>query len=578
MPLNDVSFCIGGEAGQGVESSGAGFAKALARAGLYTVAVPDYHSRIRGGHNFFTLRVSAEPVWAVKDSIQLLLALDDVTITRHYLRLVPGGAIVVDKTIAFDAALLEGRDVRLIQAPLLEIAKAEGDEVMVNTAGLAVLAGILGFDLSYMLGVIEDSFGKKGDAVVDANRRVAQAAYQWAEEHCAVEFPWKLQAQSGPRLLAINANQAFSIGSVMAGCKFVAGYPMTPSTPVLEYMAQHADEWGIVVKQTESEIAAINMLVGASVAGVRAMAPTSGGGYDLMTEGISLAAMTESPVVILLGQRPGPATGLPTRSSQSDLFLALYAGHGEYSRFVFAPHTMQEFYSCAIRAFNLADKYQCPAIVLSDHYITGTFQTIAAADLDIDHVTIDRGTLLSAAQVDALPGYKRYAITDDGVSPRAIPGCSPNAIFVTIGDEHDEEGHISEDAHLAALMAEKRLAKGKVALADMRPPFRYGPEQADLTFVCWGSTYGAVVETIKELALQGVSANAFCFVDLWPFPVAAAQAALAGSKRLISVEANASGQFAALLKAQAEINVQQQILRYDGRSFTPDYILSELEG
>lgn len=578
MPLNEVSFCIGGEAGQGVESSGVGFAKALARAGLNVCAVPDYYSRIRGGHNFFNFRVSAEPVLAVKDTIQVLLALDALTIARHYQRLVPGGAIVVDKTIAFDATLLEGRDVRLIQAPLLEIAKAEGDEVMVNTAGLAVLAGLMGFDLTYMMGVIEDSFGKKSDAVVGANHRVAQTAYKWAEDNYAAGFPWKLQAQSGPRLLALNANQAFAIGSIMAGCKFVAGYPMTPATPVLEYMAQHADEWGIVVKQTESEIAAINMLVGAAAAGVRVMVPTSGGGFDLMTEGISVAAMTESPVVIFLGQRPGPATGLPTRSSQSDLFLALYAGHGEYSRFVFAPHTMQEFYSCAIRAFNLADKYQCPAIVLSDHFIAGTFQTIAVSDLDIDHITIDRGKLLSAAQVDALPGYKRFALTDDGVSPRAIPGCSPNAIFLTTGDEHDEEGHISEDARLAALMVEKRLAKGRAALGGMRPPFRYGPEKADLTFVCWGSSYGAVVESIKELAIKGVSANAFCFVDLWPFPVAAAQAALSGSKRLINVEANASGQFAALLKAQTEIKVQQQILRYDGRSFTPDYILSRLEG
>jgi 2-oxoglutarate/2-oxoacid ferredoxin oxidoreductase subunit alpha len=576
--LNDVTLCIGGEAGQGVESSGAGLTKALARAGLYAIAVPDYYSRIRGGHNFFTIRISATPVLAVKDKIQVLLALDALTIERHYLSLAPGGAIIVDKTVAFDAAVLDGCNVRLIQAPLLEIAKAEGDEVMVNTAGLALVAGLLEFDLSYLMGVIEDNFGKKGGAVVDSNRRVALTAYKWAETNYTAGFPWKLHAQTGPRLMAVNANQTFAVGSVLAGCKFVAGYPMTPATPVLEYMAQHADEWGLVVKQTESEIAAINMLVGAATAGVRVMAPTSGGGFDLMTEGVSLAAMTESAVVIYLGQRPGPATGLPTRSSQGDLNLALFAGHGEFSRFVFAPHTMQEFYHCAIRAFNLAEKYQCPAIILSDHYIAGTYQTIDVADLDTDNVSIDRGKLLNTAQVDALPGYKRFALTEDGVSPRAIPGCSLNAIFLTSGDEHDEEGHISEDARLAALMAEKRLAKGNAALGDMRPPFRYGPENADITFICWGSSFGAVVEAINELAPKGVVANAFCFTDLWPFPAATAQAALAGSKHLVSVEANAGGQFAQLLQAQTGIRMEQQILRYDGRSFTPDYILSRLEG
>ncbi|MCE5258023.1 MAG: 2-oxoacid:acceptor oxidoreductase subunit alpha [Chloroflexi bacterium] len=576
MPINDMSFRIGGEAGQGVESSGTGFAKALTRAGLYTMAVPDYYSRIRGGHNFFTIRVSEKPVYAVQDGIQVLIALNAETVARHIEHLVPGGAVIIDKGIAFDMSLLAGRDIRLLQAPLAEIARAEGDEVMVNTAGLAVMAGLTEFDLEYVIGVIADGFGKKGTGIIEANHRVAAAAHAWVREHHP-DFPWRIQAQAAPKRLTVNANQAFALGALMAGCKFVAGYPMTPTTPVLEYMAQHADVWGLVMKQAESEVAAINMVVGAANAGVRAMTATSGGGFDLMTEGLSLAAMMESPVVVFLGQRPGPATGLPTRSNQADLNLALYAGHGEFSRIVLSPHTIPEFYSCGIRAFNLAEKYQCPVLVLSDHLISSSYQTVEAADIDLDNLTIDRGKLLSPAQVDAMPNYKRFALTDDGVSPRAIPASSRNAVFLTTGDEHDEEGHITEDPIIASRMTEKRLAKMKAALVDMRPPFRFGPEQADLTFICWGATYGPVVEAAKELSKQGTSANVLCFVDIWPFPVALAQAALSGARPLVSVEANARGQFAHLLQAEAGIKVQQQILRYDGRGFTPDYILAHLE-
>lgn len=577
MPLNDVTYCIGGEAGQGVESSGAGFTKALTRAGLYTIAVPDYYSRIRGGHNFFTIRASDEPVYAVKDTIQVLLALNAETVTRHIDRISPGGAVIVDKDITIDKNQFSGHELVVLRPPLLEIAKAEGDEVMVNTAGLAVMAGLTGFELDYVIQVIADGFGSKGADVVEANRRVAAAAYAWVRENHS-GFSWQTGAKAESERLTVNANHAFAMGALMAGCKFVAGYPMTPSTPVLEYMAQHGNEWGIVMKQAESEIAAINMVVGAATAGVRAMTATSGGGFDLMTEGISLAAMAESPVVVYLGQRPGPATGLPTRSEQGDLYLALYAGHGEFTRIVMAPHTMPEFYHCAIRAFNLAEKYQCPVIVLSDHQVAGTFQSISRTEFDLEDVPIERGKLLSSAEVDTMPEYKRYAITEDGVSPRARPGSSKNAIFLTTGDEHDEEGHISEDARLAALMAEKRLAKARYAVKELRPPFRYGPEQAELTFICWGATYGAVVEAVRELEAKDVVANAYCFVDLWPFPVRQAQQALAGCKKLISVEANASGQFAHLLRAETGISVHQQILRYDGRGFTPDYILAHLEG
>lgn len=578
MPVNDMSFRIGGEAGQGVESSGAGFAKALTRGGLQVISVSSYYSRIRGGHNFTTVRVSEKPVFAVRDTIELLLALNAETIAQHADKLVAGGAIIVDETIKFDESLLAGRQVNVFRLPLTAIAEREGSALMANTAALAAAAGLTGFPLDHITSVVEDNFRRKGEAVVQANRRVAQAAYGLARERFGATFPWKLEARQAPPRLAITGNQAFALGALMAGCKFVAGYPMTPATSILEYMAQHGAEWGIVTKHAESETAAINMIVGAAHAGVRAMAPTSGGGFDLMSEGVSLAGMIEAPVVIYVGQRPGPATGMATRTAQSELFLVLNAGHGEFPRVVLAPHTPLENFYCAVRAFNIAEKYQCVVIVLSDEYNATTMWSVDAADFDLQGVEIDRGKLLSPEQLDALSEYKRYALTADGVSPRAIPGSHPKAVYMTTSDEHTEDGHITEDPQVATAMAEKRLRKLEAARADIRPPFTYGPQRAELTFVSWGSSYGPVREVVDILNGQGASANMVHFVDLWPFPAEAARTALASAKRIIDVEGNARAQFAFLLHAYAGIEVHEKILKYDGRGFTPDYILSKLEG
>ena len=578
MPLNDMSFRIGGEAGQGVESGGAGFAKALTRGGLHVIGVSSYYSRIRGGHNFATVRVSEKPVFAVRETIELLLALNAETVVRHVDKLVPGGAIIVDEAIKLDEALVTGRDVGVLRLPMTAIAEREGSALMVNTASLAVAAGLTGFPLEHILSVVEDNFRRKGEAVVQANQRVAQSAYDLAQERFGAAFPWKLEARQAPPRLTITGNQAFALGALMAGCKFVAGYPMTPATSILEYMARHGAEWGIVVKHAESETAAINMIVGAAHAGVRAMAPTSGGGFDLMTEGVSLAGMIEAPLVIYVGQRPGPATGMATRTAQSELFLVLNAGHGEFPRVVLAPHTPLENFNCAVLAFNIAEKYQCVVIVLSDEYNAATIYSVDAAAFDLQGVQIDRGKLLSPAEVEALAEYKRYALTDDGVSPRAIPGSSPKAVHMTTSDEHIENGHITEDPDVATAMAEKRLRKLAAAQADIRPPFRYGPQGAELTFVSWGSSYGPVREAVDILNAGGQTANMVHFVDLWPFPAVAAREALAGAKRIVDVEGNARAQFAFLLHAYAGIEVQDKILKYDGRGFTPDYILSRLEG
>ena len=576
MPAVDLSFRIGGEAGQGVESSGAGFTKALTRGGLHVLGIPNYYSRIRGGHNFFTIRASDEPVYALKETIELLLALNEETVGRHVDQLLPGGAIIIDEDVKLDQALVQGRDVRVFRPPIARIAEEHGSRIMVNTAALGVAAGLVGFDLAPVVSVIEDNFRKKGEAVVQGNRRVAQAAYALAKERFEGSFPWKLRAQEAPRRLIIDGNHAFAMGALVGGCKFIAGYPMTPASSVLEYAAVHAAQWGLVVKHAEDEIAAVNMCIGAAHAGVRAMAPTSGGGFDLMTEGLSLAGITETPLVIYLAQRPGPATGLATRTCQADLFLALHAGHGEFPRVLLAPHTPEEAFQCGIRAFNLAEKYQCVVIVLSDQYNATSVwsRDVDAFDLAVE---IDRGKLLGPKELEALDEYKRYAITPDGVSPRSLPGSSPKAVYLATGNEHSEDGHITEEPEITTAMVGKRLRKLEAARTEIRPPFKYGPEQADTTFVSWGSSFGPVYEAVNILNERGSSANMVHFVDLWPFPTEGARKALADSRRLIDVEGNATAQFAYLLHAETGINVNHTILKYDGRGFTPEYILKRVE-
>jgi len=578
MPINDMTFRIGGEAGQGVESGAAGFAKALARSGLHLCGIPDYYSRIRGGHNFFTIRVGEGPVPATRDHVDLLIALTAETLTRHVEALSPGAAIIIDDQQSVEDALLEGRDLELLRLPLLEIAKREGNEVMVNTAALAAAAAITELPLDAVMGVIAENFGKKGNEVVDANRRVAEAAFDAALGALERPFPWKLQPLDAPKRVVISANQAFAMGALVAGCQFVAGYPMTPATSVLEYMATHADEWGLVVKHTESEISAINMCVGAANAGVRAMAPTSGGGFDLMTEGLSLAGMTETPLVIYLAGRPGPATGLATRTAQADLFLAMHAGHGEFPRVILAPHTPQAFFEAAIRAFNIAERYQLQVVVLSDQYAASGIWTVDADAFDVENVLVDRGKWLTAEDLASMDAYQRYAITEDGVSPRAIAGIDPKAVYLTTGNEHREDGHITEDAQITEAMISKRLRKLEAARADIGGPICYGPQDAAMTFVSWGSTYGALSEAVDALNRGGDSANLVHLVDLVPLPSDLVREALASSKKIVVVEGNAQGQLAQHLWTEAGIRADETLKKFDGRGFTADYILKSIGG
>lgn len=577
MIENDLTIRIGGEAGMGLESSGAGFAKALTRGGLYVFGLPDYYSRIRGGHNFFSIRIAHQPLYSQAEPIHLLLALDMETIRRHVDALVEGGAVVYDEEVQVPDEL-HRPGVRFCPVPLTTLAKELGGrEVMRNTVGLGVAAGLIGFDLTYMESVIRDNFARKGQAVVDANLRIAEAGAQAARPFQA-DFPFRMEAvPDAPTRIITNGNDAFALGALAGGCRFVAAYPMTPGSPVLQWFAAHAEEYGTVTKHAEDEIAAINMAIGAAYVGARSMVPTSGGGFSLMVEALGLAGMSETPVVIYEAQRPGPATGLPTRTEQGDLLFVIHASQGEFPRFVLAPGTVEESFRVGWQVFNLVERYQTPALVLSDHYLAVAYRTLEMDALDFDAVRIDRGALMTEEELDELEEpYRRYRVTESGVSPRALPG-HPNGVYVGTGDEHDEYGAINEEADNRTAQVDKRMRKMEGMVQEVEGPSRYGPEDAAVTFLCWGSTYGPLREAVDRLnGAQPGQANMLHFSALHPFPAEASEAALARARRTVVVEGNSTGQLEMLFRTHIGQSVDEAIHKYDGRPFSPEYILAHV--
>jgi len=576
MTQNSLTIRIGGEAGMGLESSGAGFSKALTRGGLYVFGLPDYYSRIRGGHNFYSIRAASQPLYSHAEPVHLLLALDVETIRRHVNSIVPGGGIVYDsKEEIPDEA--RRADVGFFPIPLSALAEERGGrDVMRNTLALGAAAGLIGFDPTNIESVIRDNFGRKGDAVVDANLRVAQAGFEAAEPFKA-DFAFRMQAvPDAPPRMILNGNDAFALGALAGGCRFVAAYPMTPGSPVLHWFAAHAEEYRVVTKHAEDEIAAINMAIGAAHVGARALVPTSGGGFSLMVEGVGLAGITETPVVVYNAQRPGPATGLPTRTEQADMLFMLHASQGEFPRFLFAPGTIEESFRIGWQVFSLAERYQTPALVMSDHYLAVGYRTVEADALDFDTVTIDRGELLTTEALDALQEpYLRYKVTESGVSPRALPG-HPNAVWVSSSNEHYESGAITEDAATRIAQVEKRQRKLVGMAQEVASPTPYGPDEADVTLLCWGSTYGPLREAVDRLnAEKAGRANLLHFNGLHPFPVEATEQVLAKAKRTIVVEGNATGQLETLLRARTGRSVDGAIHKYDGRAFTPEYLIKE---
>ncbi len=578
MPSTDITIVIGGDAGQGIETIGQAFTKAISTCGLRIFGVQDYRSRIRGGHNSYQIRISDKQVFSHREEVDLLIALTEDSVDRHVHRIVKGGGVVHDEKMKVDEAKLAEGGIKNYPIPLQKIAEEKGgDKIYVNTAAVGAATGLFDYTYHCVANEIQKRFSSKGEEVVKRNCDVTRVAYDYAHDRYSADFGYRLESVPGGPRMVLHGNEAIALGALAGGCKFISAYPMTPGTSIFEGLTKRCKRFGLIAKQTEDELSAICMAIGAGHGGVRSMVATSGGGFSLMVEALGFAGMSETPVVIAVSQRPGPSTGLPTRTEQGDLNFAIHASTGDFPRFVLAPGSVEECFETAWRAFNLAERYQCPVIILVDNFLSNSLRDLDRNELDIDTVVIDRGELLTDKELNGFgeDEYRRYRITDSGISPRAFPG-HPKAVYVALGNEHNEEGQINEEIEDRVSQMDKRMRKVDLMRAEMEGPKVFGPGKADISLMGWGSTQGPIRDAVDQLTGRGVSANAFCFRDLWPFPSERTVEALSGARRTILIENNYTAQFGLLLRGSTGIEPHNRILKYDGRPISGDQIIERL--
>jgi 2-oxoglutarate/2-oxoacid ferredoxin oxidoreductase subunit alpha len=536
----EFNVLIGGEAGQGLFSVEVGLTEILSRLNYYFFATKNYMSRIRGGHNFHMIRISESPIHALSGrKWDMVIALDGETEVRHR------------PDLSDDGIYLSRESTKEIEKESRETFQ---DIKYINTMFVGCVLAVIGASLEKVTEAAESGMGQ-----------YLQRGFDYAKSsNIAGRYP--LQSMAGAHC-KFDGNQAIVLGALLGGCQFMAGYPMTPSTSIMHYFSTAALSMPVHFEQAEDEISAINMALGASYAGVRSMVATSGGGFCLMQEGVSLAGMTETPIVIVLGQRPGPATGLPTRTEQGELDLVLHAGHGEFPRIIFAPGSIDETIAIARKSFALADSYQIPVFILTDQYFADSIQII-------DDNTPKE--CLSREYRDFDITYKRYALTEDGISPLTYPGLSEARVRLD-SDEHDEEGKITEDLGLRVRMVDKRLKKFAMLAADFTPPTFYGDKNADSVIISWGSNKLIVKEALGKFIKDGQSVSALHFAQVYPLTAAMVAPYRLEAKRLICVENNARGQFARLLKRELGLNMAFPVLKYNGECFTALELYYELK-
>ena len=573
----EVRVRIGGPAGFGVKAAGQTLARVFARAGYHTFDLTEYPSLIKGGHNTYHLRISENEIFSHVIPTDVLVALDAATIPLHLGELTTGGAIVFDPhDIAADAIDLAGRDdVCLVPVPLTDIVyEVGGIKIMRNVVSLGAVLGHMGFPLDGLLDSLRAQFAHKSAEVAEQNVAAATRGHEEAlRAHC--DFPYKLAPRDSvePFVLA-DGNESFGLGALAAGIGFYAAYPMTPASSLLHFMAKHADTQSVVVKHTEDEIAAMNMVIGAAFGGTRAMCATSGGGFSLMVEALGFAGVSESAVVVGLFTRPGPATGLPTWTEQSDLRFAIHAAQGEFPRVVLAPGDHTDAFEMTWQAFNLADKLQTPVILLGDSYLSDNRQTRPA--FNAAAVIVDRGELQTTGEVS---DYARYRVTDSGVSPRVVPGVV-GAQQIVSSYEHDEHGWGAPGEERANRVAqnEKRLHKQALATTLVPPPAEFGPREADVSIILFGTTKMPVLEAAGWLAQEGVSVNVLQLRTVWPFPAGVVREFLERAKTSIVVEQNATGQLDGLIREHTLREVGHNLNRTDGRPISPEQVYAFVHG
>ncbi|MHC1718657.1 MAG: 2-oxoacid:acceptor oxidoreductase subunit alpha [Acidaminococcaceae bacterium] len=552
------NILIGGAAGLGIETMALFLEKILKRKGFEIFVVQDYMSRVRGGHNFFQIHFGNEAVDSHEDSLDGIIALDQETVNNHVNRLKSDGFVIADEEINSDYK-------NFYQLPLKSTAKVIGNARVFGNIALGALLSLFNLDLNETADVVNGKL--RGDIA-------SQNIKAFEEGHKMLIGKYDIQTERKEDLILINANEAVALGALASGLKFYSGYPMTPSTGIMNYLAAKMNDAEIIIEQAEDEIAAINMALGASAAGVRAMTATSGGGFALMVETIGLAAMLEVPLVVIEAQRPGPATGFPTRTEQGDLKFAIFSSPSEIPKMVIALRDPEDSFYQTNRAFNIADKYQIPVILMSDQFLADSTRTVKPFDFS----KIENNRYLSTEAYSKSNEYRRYEVTATGISPRIIPGRSADTRVLFDSDEHDQYGRITESGTVREIMQDKRLRKMTYLKEELQEPIFVGEENADVLFVTWGSLSSPVKEAIRLLNGERKDKyGALLFGDVWPFPDKLLMEKVKNTKKLINVEQNATGQLASLIRECTGIVCNGCILKYDGRPLSAQEIIAKLK-
>lgn len=570
--INQLSWKVGGQQGEGIESTGEIFCIALNRLGYYLYGYRHFSSRIKGGHTNNKIRVSTVQTRSVSDDLDILVAFDQETIDLNYKELHEKGIIIADSKIKPQCP--EDSKAVMYSVPFSEIASELGTSLMKNMVAIGASSAILGLDIAIFEEVVNEIFGRKGEQVVQKNLEAIQTGYNHMVNELGENVgSLQLEKGDGKQRLFMIGNDAIALGALAGGCRFMAAYPITPASEIMEYLIKKLPAVGGTVIQTEDEIAAVTMAIGANYAGVRAITASAGPGLSLKMEAIGLSGITETPLVIVDTQRGGPSTGLPTKQEQSDLMAMIYGTHGEIPKIVMAPSTVEEAFYDTAEAFNLAEEYQVPVIVLSDLQLSLGKQTVQP--LDINKVEIRRGKLVQDDIPETKGYFKRYEVTEDGVSPRVIPGML-NGIHHVTGVEHDETGKPSEAASNRVAQMDKRMRKIQ-NISFPTPVHKYAEhEEADLLIVGFNSTRGVIEEGITRLEADGLKVNHAHMRVIHPFPLEEMLPLVNSAKKVVVVENNATGQLANIIKMNlGHVDKIKSILKYDGNPFLPHEIYSK---
>ncbi|PEE43619.1 2-oxoacid:acceptor oxidoreductase subunit alpha [Bacillus pseudomycoides] len=573
--ISQLSWKVGGQQGEGIESTGEIFCIALNRLGYYLYGYRHFSSRIKGGHTNNKIRVSTTEVRAISDDLDILIAFDQETIDFNFHELRPGGIVVADAK--FNPTIPESSDVNLYAIPFTDIASELGTSLMKNMVAVGASSAVLGLDETVYLEVVEEIFGRKGEQVVKKNMEAIKRGSQYMKELLGEKVNMmQLEKADGQKRMFMIGNDAIAFGAVAGGARFMSAYPITPASEIMEYLIKKLPKVGGTVIQTEDEIAACTMAIGANYAGVRTLTASAGPGLSLMMESIGLAGITETPLVIIDTQRGGPSTGLPTKQEQSDLMAMIYGTHGEIPKIVMAPSTVEEAFYDIVEAFNLAEEYQVPVIFLTDLQLSLGKQTVEP--LKLDRVEIRRGKLDLQAELPDRENkayFKRYEVTEDGVSPRVLPGMK-NGVHHVTGVEHDETGKPSESALNRKAQMDKRFRKMENLKFNTPVYKNVKYDEADVLLVGFNSTRGAIEEAMERLEQEGLKVNHAHVRLIHPFPTDEILPLVKGAKRVVVVENNATGQLANIMKMNLSNGEKiSSLLKYDGNPFLPKEIYNE---